>query len=274
VHAFRDENGGNLSELGYQIRRDAGAEIERLNADELRELEPALSTDFRAAIVIKGQTRSLSPGRMGAALAAKFLRQGGEIHRNEVKAIRPTEDGAWQVTTDDGTQVAPKIVLAMGAWSAVLLKPLGIRIPLEAERGYHVCFTDPNISLNNSVMDVDRKYVASSMQDGLRVAGTAEFAGLDAKMNEKRLASLVKLAGGLSDGLNREDYRTWSGQRPSLPDSLPCIGEIDGLPNLVAAFGHSHYGLMMAPKTGRLVADLATGTSHNVDLSPYSPTRF
>jgi D-amino-acid dehydrogenase len=112
------------------------------------------------------------------------------------------------------------------------------------------------------------------MQDGLRVAGTAEFAGLDAKMNEKRLASLVKLAGGLSDGLNREDYRTWSGQRPSLPDSLPCIGEIDGLPNLVAAFGHSHYGLMMAPKTGRLVADLATGTSHNVDLSPYSPTRF
>jgi D-amino-acid dehydrogenase len=82
------------------------------------------------------------------------------------------------------------------------------------------------------------------------------------------------LAGKLSPKLNTEAYSTWSGQRPSLPDSLPCIGEIDGLPDLITAFGHSHWGLMMAPKTGRIVADLATGNKTNLDLSPYHPNRF
>jgi D-amino-acid dehydrogenase len=74
--------------------------------------------------------------------------------------------------------------------------------------------------------------------------------------------------------LNVERYTTWSGQRPSLPDSLPCIGQIDGLPDLITAFGHSHYGLMMAPKTGRIVADLVSGKAVNIDLGPYAASRF
>ncbi len=64
------------------------------------------------------------------------------------------------------------------------------------------------------------------------------------------------------------------GPRPSLPDSLPCIGEVPGRPGLLAAFGHSHYGLGMAPMTGRIVADLAVGGSPNLDLAPYGIGRF
>ncbi|EEA96951.1 FAD-binding oxidoreductase [Pseudovibrio sp. JE062] len=74
--------------------------------------------------------------------------------------------------------------------------------------------------------------------------------------------------------LNTSQISTWSGQRPSLPDSLPCIGQIDGFQNLIGAFGHSHYGLMMAPKTGRLVADLVAGLTPNIDMSPYRVTRY
>ena len=162
----------------------------------------------------------------------------------------------------------------MGVWSPELLKPLGVRIPLQSERGYHVRFTEPGIELNNSVMDVDMKVVASSMADGLRVAGTAEFAGLDSPISESRLKALVTLARRLSPDLNAETYTTWSGQRPSLPDSLPCIGEIEGLPDLIAAFGHGHYGLIQAPGTGRMVADITTGTAVGTDLSPYRATRF
>jgi D-amino-acid dehydrogenase len=130
------------------------------------------------------------------------------------------------------------------------------------------------VTLNHSVMDMDMKFVASSMNDGLRVAGTAEFAGLDAPINKKRLDGLVKLARNLLPDLAEGGIETWSGQRPSLPDSLPCIGEIEGYPGLIAAFGHSHYGLMMAPKTGRIVADLITNTPSNTDLSPFAATRF
>lgn len=121
---------------------------------------------------------------------------------------------------------------------------------------------------------MDMKFVTSSMSKGLRTAGTAEFAGLDASINHKRLDGLVKLARALLPDLNDKQTSTWSGQRPSLPDSLPCISEIKGLPGLIAAFGDSHYGLMMAPKTGQFVADVITGARNNTDLSPFSATRF
>lgn len=273
VHAYRNPEMANLESLDNCLRRDAGADLALADAADLRDLEPALSHDFKAAVIIKGQARALSPGRIGKVLAEKFLGMGGEISQQTVKEIRPTEQG-WIYVSDQGLFNTPKLVLAAGVWSAELLKPLGIRIPLLSERGYHVSFTNPGITLNNSVLDADMKFVASSMEDGLRVAGTAEFAGLDAPINEKRLKGLIRLAGRMSPELNTKEHTTWSGQRPSLPDSLPCIGEIEGLPNLITAFGHSHYGLMMAPKTGRLVADMVAGAPANIDLTPYSATRF
>ena len=274
IHAYREAKGARLETLDNQLRLAAGADLERADAHRLRELEPDLSPEFKSAIVIKGQARALSPGRIGQALSEKFRKMGGEIERATVQSIAPLESGGWRYVTEHGEYTVPKLVLAMGVWSAELLKPLGIRIPLESERGYHVNFTAPGITLNHSIMDVDMKFVASSMQDGVRVAGTAEFGGLDAPASERRSAGLVTLAGRLSPGLNTEAYTTWSGQRPSLPDSLPCLGEIDGFPGLITAFGHSHWGLMMAPKTGQIVADLATGARTNLDLSPFKPNRF
>ena len=274
IHAFRNAEGARLDSLDNELRIAAGADLERADHHRLKELEPDLSPEFKSAIVIKGQARALAPGRIGQVLSEKFQKMGGEIERATVQSITPIESGGWRYVTERGEHTAPKLVLAMGVWSAKLLKPLGIHIPLESERGYHVNFTSPGMTLNHSVLDVDMKFVASSMQDGVRVAGTAEFGGLDAPTSPKRSAGLIALAGNLSPKLNTDEYTTWSGQRPSLPDSLPCIGEINGLPDLITAFGHSHWGLMMAPKTGRIVADLVTGTRTNLDLAPYHPNRF
>lgn len=274
IHAFRKAGAAQTTSLDYALRREFGAQIERIGQSELRDLEPALSHDLQAAILLKGQARVTSPGRLGTVLADKFARQGGKILRQNVTALRKGEQGGWTYTTDTGQTWTPKLVLAMGVWSAELLKPLGIRIPLESERGYHVSFADPGVSLTHSVMDMDMKFVASSMENGLRIAGTAEFAGLDAPVNQARAKGLIKLASRLLPDMRTRDVTTWSGQRPSLPDSLPCIGTLDGFPDLITAFGHSHYGLMMAPKTGRIVADIATGASANIDLSPYTPMRF
>ncbi|MCP5088408.1 MAG: FAD-dependent oxidoreductase, partial [Rhodobacteraceae bacterium] len=274
VHAFRNPDAADPDTVEYLMRREKGAEIERISGQDLRQVEPALSPDFNAALLIKGQARALSPGMIGTALTEKLRTMGGDIRHNTVRAIRPCEDGGWIYETDAGAELTPKLVLAMGVWSAELLKPLGIKIPMQSERGYHVSFPEPGVSLNNSVMDVDMKFVASSMQDGLRVAGTAEFAGLDAPENKKRIDGLVTLAKQMLPGLDTGQLSTWSGQRPSLPDSLPCIGEIEGFPGLIGAFGHSHYGLMMAPKSGTMVADIVTNAHSNLDLSPYRVRRF
>ncbi len=274
VHAFRHPEQANLNGLDYLIRKEKGGQLERIDGDELNRLEPALSRDFKAAILIKGQARVTSPGRVGAVLADKARSQGAEITRAEVKGLTRVEDGGWNLVTPNQTLHAKHVVLAAGVWSADLLKPLGLSVPLVAERGYHVEFPNPSPSLNNSVMDVDAKVVASSMQDGLRVAGTAEFASIDAPVDPRKQAILTDQAKAMVPDLDTSQGQFWMGRRPSFPDSLPAIGQFNGNSGLYSAFGHSHYGLMMAPKTGELVADLVSGRRLNIDLSPFSLTRF
>ncbi|MEM9717590.1 MAG: FAD-binding oxidoreductase, partial [Pseudomonadota bacterium] len=130
------------------------------------------------------------------------------------------------------------------------------------------------VELFNSVMDVDAKVVASSMEGGLRVAGPAEVAPIDAPPSETRKAILSKVAQAAFPGLHSDNPSFWMGRRPSFPDSLPMIGHVDSQPGLYVNFGHSHYGLMMAPKSGECIGQLVCGELSNTSLSPYSPTRF
>lgn len=274
VHVYRRASAADLQDFAWRLRAEQGAPIEALGAEALRELEPDLSKDYQAAIVIKEQARALAPGRIGAVLADKFRRRGGEVLQATVHRLLPREGEGWRLTSDRGELDTPRVVLAAGAWSGRLLAPLGLRVPLEAERGYHLIFRDPGVALRHSVMEVEAKFVASSMEMGLRAAGTAEFAGLDAAPNYRRARIFKRLAKRLLPGLNTADTEEWVGARPSMPDSLPCIGEIPGRPGLFVAFGHSHYGLGMAPQTGRIVADLVTGAPPNLNLAPYAIERF
>lgn len=274
VYVYRDPDAIDLTQLGWRLRAERGAPLHIIRDQELRDLEPALSHDYRAAVVIKDQARAIDPGGIGKALAQKAQAMGAVIHRKTVQAIRPSGDGGWTIATDQGDMVARALVIAAGAWSAHLLKPLGIRVPLEAERGYHLVLREPGITVSNSLIDDQWKFVTSSMHDGVRCAGTAEFAGLDAPPDYRRARLFKKLAKHLFPDINTTETDEWMGVRPSLPDSLPCIGPIPGFQNLYAAFGHCHHGFGMAPATGRLVAHLVRGVEPNVDITPYRIERF
>lgn len=273
VHAFRNAQNANLRDLGYAIRQQKGAELELIGPQDLQQLEPALSPDFKAAVLIKGQARARAPGRIGQVLAKRAAAQGAEFLRAEITGLTQAENG-WTLTTNKGPLTAQKIVLAAGVWSAALLKPLGLKIPLAAERGYHVEFPNAQMQLHNSIMDVDAKIVASSMEDGVRVTGSSEFAAIDTAADPRKKTLLAKQARAMLPDLNASDMKFWLGQRPSFPDSLPALGPIEGQAGLFAAFGHSHYGLMMAPKTGELIADLVAGVPPNTDLAPFNIQRF
>ena len=275
IHAFRQKDKACLDNFDYQMRQDLGADIIRINADELQELEPALTTDYQAAIVIKGQARALSPAAICQALREKFQRLGGHLKIGTIQELRPgSEKSEWYIKTAETSYQANQILIALGTWSQKLLAPFGVKVPLEAERGYHVTFPNMAQQLTHSVMDMDMKFVASQMVDGIRVAGTAEFSGLDAPLNQKRLYHLTVLARKMLPDISQSLPKSWGGYRPSLPDSLPCLGRVSGYEGLYAAFGHSHYGLMMAPRTGRVMAQLMTGQEPDIDLKPFSLTRF
>ena len=274
VLACRNPRETEPDRLGWQLRAKHGAEMEVVDGETMREIEPALSSEYKAAILVKGQSRAVSPGRLGMAIANKFRKLGGEILRGRVHQLAPVNAGGWHLTTDLGVLRADKVVVAAGAWSAKLLEPLGLSVPLEAERGYHMVFRSPGVSLTHSIMDMDRKFVTSSMETGIRSAGTAEFSGLNASPNFRRASILRRLTKQMLPDLNTDDTEEWTGIRPSLPDSLPCVGEIPAHSNLYAAFGHSHYGLGMAPQTGQVIANLVSGFPPGIDLTPYRMDRF
>lgn len=274
VHVFRNAADADLSKLAWRLRAERQVPLEVVTGDALREVEPALSPDYEAAVLIKQQGRALDPGGIGKALAEKARKLGVDIRQCSVEKLLPQPDGGWRIETDTGPLMAKRVVVAMGAWSAKLMADLGVRAPLEAERGYHLIFRDPGVTLNNAIMNVESKFVISSMNAGVRCAGTAEFAGIDAPPDYRRARVFKGLAKRMFPDLNTDDTVEWMGPRPSTPDSVPHLGEVPGFANLYAAYGHGHTGLTMAPKTGEVIAALIAGEPPEVDMTPYRIDRF
>ena len=274
IHAYRNAQDLDPNSLSMQLFREHETPLEIVDGHQLRQIEPAISDRIQKAVIIKDQARAISPGLLCDALLDKVKRMGAEVVTQRVKTLKPGSDANWTIQTSTDTLVANKVLVSAGIWSKNILENLGVAVPLIAERGYHLEFTDPQIELNHLVMDVDRKFVISSMSNGVRAAGTAEFAKLDTKPNYRRAEIFSRLAKNLLPELNTTKSERWMGIRPSFPDSLPFIGGVPGHANLYAAFGHSHYGLGMAPKTGQLIADIINQHPTDIDINPYDIRRF
>ncbi|MGB0853945.1 MAG: NAD(P)/FAD-dependent oxidoreductase, partial [Pikeienuella sp.] len=177
------------------------------------------------------------------------------------------------VDTDKGRFHCTSAVLSAGVWSKPLMAKLGMKIPLEAERGYHIVFKNPSQRPNAPMMMAAGKFVATPMDQGLRCAGVVEFGGLTETPSKAPLALLRKKVAEFFPSMTCESEEEWLGFRPAPSDSLPLIGEV-GATGVYAAFGHHHIGLTGGPKTGRMIAGLIAGERPNHDMTPYEPKRF
>jgi D-amino-acid dehydrogenase len=177
------------------------------------------------------------------------------------------------VHTAQGTIACDDVVLATGVWSKPLMQKLGLNVPLEAERGYHIVFEGASGGPSRPFMIASGKFVATPMAQGLRCAGIVEFGGLDAGPSKAPLDLLRRQVKRTFPQLTASNEIEWLGHRPAPSDSLPLIGEV-GQSRVFTAFGHHHIGLTGGPKTGRLVAGLITGQPTNTDLTAYHPQRF
>ena len=169
---------------------------------------------------------------------------------------------------------AETVVVAAGAWSGRLLAPLGIHIPLESERGYHVMLRNPSVRLGMPILNKTGYFGVCSMSEGIRVSGTVEIAGLEAPPTLARADNLITLVTRMFPQLTYDDTVYWMGHRPSTPDGLPVIGPIKGHQGLYACFGHGHAGLTGAPMSGKLLAQLVAGEKTTIDPAPYAAARF
>jgi D-amino-acid dehydrogenase len=255
-----------------EVRRRAGVRIEFLDQAAVRARLAALAPRYTRAAFYPDCGHCLDPAALSLAVAASAEREGGTFRRAPATGFERAAAGVTAVLTPGEKLPADLVVLAAGAWSSPLAAMLGARVPLDTERGYHVMLPPQPFELPCPVTPGDLRFCITPMANGLRAAGTVEFAGLDAPPDPRRHAILLRHLGQAFPGARTEGHTTWMGFRPSLPDSLPVIGRI--APNVVAAFGHGHIGLTTGPATGEIVAALAAGRPPPIDLAPFAASRF
>ena len=248
-----------------------GIRFEELGVQEVIELEPALAPVFKRAVFMPDSSVIINPQALVQRFAAAFVTAGGRIVRQAVSELRRIADRR-HVITDAGSYPTELGIIAAGSWSKPLCDRLGIRIPLESERGYHLMFPALARPLTRGVL-TDKFIHLVPMATGVRLTSGVEFAGLEAPPDYRRIYRLAQMARELLPELGSAPVSEWLGFRPSLPDALPVIGSVPGHEDLILCFGHQHVGLTLGPISGKIVADLVAGRDPPVDMAPFRVQR-
>lgn len=260
---------------GMKLRRSLGVQLRDIEQDELEHLEPDLKGRFRFGILAPENGSTLDPSLLVEAIHRSCLEDGAQWVHQRAEKLHAHRGRVHSIETTDGAQHdVDGVVIAAGAWSAQLTRQLGLRIPLETQRGYHVTVRSTNLQLRHTVMASENNLMVNPMAMGLRLAGTVEFAGLKAPPNYARADALLRQGQQLFPHLDTSDVTQWMGHRPCLPDSLPVVDRAPQHDNVWLGFGHGHMGMCMGATTGREIAHLVAGRTPQVDLQPFSATRF
>ena len=271
--AYQNRAAFDAEAYTWALRAEAGFVPDVIEGGAVHDYEPNLGPDISCMATLKDHGFIRDPGGYVRALAGAFVEQGGKIIEAEVKDFDLSNGAVTSVQTTQGTIACDDVVLATGVWSKPLMKKLGLNVPLEAERGYHIVFEGASGGPSRPTMIASGKFVATPMAQGVRCAGIVEFGGLDAGPSKAPLDLLRRQAKQAFPHLKAANEIEWLGHRPAPSDSLPLIGQI-GQSRVFTAFGHHHIGLTGGPKTGRLVAGLITDQPTNTDLTAYHPQRF
>jgi D-amino-acid dehydrogenase len=250
-----------------------GIASQLLDRQAISALEPNILPVYKVGL-LHTQTASVdSPGSVVKAYAKMFAGLGGEIRRSDIRAIIPDGEG-WRVALADGEISARHVVVALGPWSADLLTPLGYRVPLAFERGYHREFkSNPARSLQRPIHDAEGSFLMTPMEQGIRVTSGVELTARDAPSSFAQLDAVVPVARSVVE-FGEAVGEPWRGARPTLPDSLPMIGPAPRHSGLWLSFGHQHIGFTTGPATGAAIAAMIAGAQPPFDTAPFSPGRY
>lgn len=252
----------------------AGTRYELLDNDAILELEPHIKrSHFKGILWPESHTVS-NPGRVSAAIGEHFAGNGGTLIQADAKDLQH-HNGRWQLQTPNGLLSAPQVVVALGPWSMELLHSFGYDFPLAAVRGYHTHLSArADASLTRPLVDMEKGYVLSPMQQGFRLTSAYEFANISSPPTPVQIDRLLPEARELFPLGDEIDSNRWVGSRPCFPDTLPLIDKAANHDGLWFNFGHSYLGFSLGPLCGELLAAQICGEQPVVDLAAFSAGRF
>jgi D-amino-acid dehydrogenase len=248
----------------------------RFDADSLHNLEPALKPGCAAGGYLYQSDGHLRPDRLMSELRRVLAEKGVEVRHDCAMTGFVTEGGKVKaVRTAGGDIDADHVVVATGAWTPLLNKELGCRVPIQPGKGYSITMARPAVCPTYPLIFEEHRVAVTPFQSGYRIGSTMEFAGYDDRLNRSRLSILTEGAKHyLREPLAEPVQEEWWGWRPMTFDGLPVIDRAPAAANVLIAAGHNMLGLSMGTATGKLVAELVGGEKPHLDPRPYSLERF
>ncbi len=274
VFLYRDRKHYEGDAFGWSVRTENGYQWRELEGADFRAYDPAFGPSIGFGACCGDHGRITDPGQYVKDLAAFAEQQGARLVLGEATEIARDNGHVTGVRVSGETIACDTAILTAGAWSGPLARSVGLRVPMESERGYHLELWEPSVMPRSPVMVAAGKFVATPMEGRLRLAGIVEFGGLDAPPSRAPFELLERNIREAIPGIEWKKTVEWMGHRPSVADSIPVIGEVPDLKGMLTGFGHDHVGLTGGPKTGRLLSQLVSGRKPNIDLTPYSPARW
>ena len=267
-------NNQNLKsrKLEIDVRNELGVDQQVVSPKEIHDLEPNIKPFYHGGVYYRHGRHARNPKKILLKLFDLFLKKGGKFLKINVKDINFEEEKPI-VETETQRYIFDKLVIACGAFSKKLTDNLGEKIPLDTERGYHVHFKNCDHLLTRPVIFQNRGFGITPMEQGLRVVGTVEFGGLKNPLSKSRVKNLINNAKYMLGDLPEHEDE-WLGFRPTLPDFLPVMGPSKNYKNIFYCFGHHHLGWTLGPISGKIISGMIAEENTNLNLSPYSSTRF
>jgi D-amino-acid dehydrogenase len=258
--------------------RALGVPAEVLDSAATAALEPGIRMNVAGSVYFPKDCH-LSPDRLMRSLVKVCQDMG-------VKFLPGTEITDWiregkrlrAVKTASGQEIAAdQFVLAGGSWSAETIKPLGLRLPMQAGKGYSLTLPSPRQSPEICAILTEARVAVTPMNGGLRIGGTMEIAGLNTAISPRRVRGIINAVPDYYPDFSPADFEgiePWCGLRPCSPDGLPYLGRTAAADNLLVATGHSMMGISLGPVTGEIVGRLLAGEPAGHELDLLSPDRY
>lgn len=276
LYVYPDRAAYEKDAFGYSLKKAAGISWDIIEPKLLKSFDPSLAETDGFGVHFDGGEHAIltDPGKYVQGLAAGIEALGGQMIKAEVTDIRVEAGRATGVTAGGQTHHCDAVLLAAGAWSKALAKKLGLNLPLETERGYHLELWEPNVQMKRPIMVTQGKFAVTPMEGRIRCAGIDEFGGLEAGPSPEGPALLEYWMRRSMPAVKWQKTSTWLGFRPTMPDSLPLIGAAPRIENAFLSFGHHHLGMTAGPKTARLLTQMMTGQKPNENMAPYDPMKW
>jgi D-amino-acid dehydrogenase len=273
IKVFRTARGEESAQEEIEELRPYGVPAVALDRAALSALESAVGPAAKGGVHFPDPLTTSDPHGLTAKYAALFETRGGQVFWGDAMALREEGD-RWTVALSDAVLAAKDVVVALGPWSAALVRRYGVRLPFFVKRGYHMHYASVGPAPTRPVLDMEKGYVLTPMTRGLRLTTGAEFAPMEDAPSPRHLDRIEPFAREIFLLGDRLDPTPWLGRRPCLPDMLPVISAAPRHRGLWLDFGHQHLGLTLGPASGRLLADLMTGATPFMDASGFSVERF